>query len=135
MSTVAGPSIATGSADGPLDMLLKERLEVYRRSKTLAETEGNSSKVRRYGRICKQFEDALKLHARGKPVPLDELPTPPGFPPLGGPPPPPSPIPEAPAPVKADEEPSPEEKPTPSSSKTMPTPPPRQNSGFFIMFF
>ena len=50
--------------------------------KTTAESEGNSSKVRRYGRICKQFEDALKLHTRGKPVPLDELPTPPGFPPL-----------------------------------------------------
>nr|XP_003701767.1 PREDICTED: coiled-coil and C2 domain-containing protein 1-like isoform X3 [Megachile rotundata] len=65
-----------------LELALKERLEVYRRTKTAAESEGNSSKARRYGRICKQFEDALKLHARGKPVPLDELPTPPGFPPL-----------------------------------------------------
>lgn len=61
---------------------MKERLEVYRRTKTAAETEGNSAKARRYGRICKQFEDALKLHARGKPVILDELPVPPGFPPL-----------------------------------------------------
>nr|XP_031838756.1 coiled-coil and C2 domain-containing protein 1-like isoform X2 [Nomia melanderi] len=68
-----------------LELALKERLEVYRRSKTTAETEGNSSKARRYGRICKQFEDALKLHARGKPVPLDELPVPPGFPPLSAP--------------------------------------------------
>ncbi|XP_034194694.2 lethal (2) giant discs 1 isoform X1 [Osmia lignaria lignaria] len=65
-----------------VETALKERLEVYRRMKTAAESEGNSSKVRRYGRICKQFEDALKLHTRGKPVPLDELPTPPGFPPL-----------------------------------------------------
>lgn len=47
-----------------------------------AEAEGNTSKARRYGRICKQFEDAIKLRARGKPVPLDELPVPPGFPPL-----------------------------------------------------
>lgn len=61
---------------------LKERLEVYRRTKVAAEAEGNTSKARRYGRICKQFEDAVKLHARGKPVPLDELPVPPGFPPL-----------------------------------------------------
>lgn len=61
---------------------LKERLEVYRRTKVAAEAEGNTSKARRYGRICKQFEDALKMHARGKPVPLDELPVPPGFPPL-----------------------------------------------------
>lgn len=69
---------------GPEDIegALKERLEVYRRSKVTAETEGNTSKARRYGRICKQFEDAIKLHMRGKPVPLDELPVPPGFPPL-----------------------------------------------------
>lgn len=62
---------------------LKERLEIYRRSKTVAENEGNSSKARRYGRICKQFEDALKLFSKGKSVPIDELPTPPGFPSLG----------------------------------------------------
>jgi len=47
-----------------------------------AEDEGNSSKARRYGRICKQFEDAIKLYAHGKEVALDELPIPPGFPPL-----------------------------------------------------
>lgn len=69
---------------GPEDIegALKERLEIYRRTKVVAETEGNISKARRYGRICKQFEDAIKLHTRGKPVPLDELPVPPGFPPL-----------------------------------------------------
>lgn len=61
---------------------LKERLEVYRRTKVAAEAEGNTSKARRYGRICKQFEDAIKSHINGKPVPLDELPVPPGFPPL-----------------------------------------------------
>lgn len=61
---------------------LKERLEVYRRTKVAAEAEGNTSKARRYGRICKQFEDAIKSHISGKPVPLDELPVPPGFPPL-----------------------------------------------------
>lgn len=61
---------------------LKERLEVYRRTKTAAEEEGNSSKARRYGRICKQYEDAIKLHARGKAIPVDDLPIPPGFPPI-----------------------------------------------------
>lgn len=78
------PSAAEAKPTGPenLELALKERLEVYRRSQTTAETEGNSSKARRYGRICKQFEDALKLLARGKPVQLDELPTPPGFPQL-----------------------------------------------------
>lgn len=58
---------------------MKERLEACKKIKTTAENEGNSSKARRYGRICKQFEDAIKLHARGKPVPIDELPTIPGF--------------------------------------------------------
>lgn len=120
-----------------MDAALKECLEVYRRSKTVAETEGNSSKARRYGRICKQFEDALKLHSKGKPVPLDELPVPPGFPPLmeigqsnaatSKPSPEPSKLPETaevtakttlPEPVK------------PSSSKeTTPVAPPRTNSG------
>ncbi|XP_018359618.1 PREDICTED: coiled-coil and C2 domain-containing protein 1-like isoform X4 [Trachymyrmex cornetzi] len=61
---------------------LKERLEVYRRTKVAAEDEGNTSKARRYGRICKQFEDAIKLYTHGKTVPLEELPVPPGFPPL-----------------------------------------------------
>lgn len=110
---------------------LRERLEIYRRTKAIAEDEGNASKARRYGRICKQFEDAIKLHSRGKPVPLDELPVPPGFPPLstGTSSPskpqenkqevPPEPVPES--------KPS-EEEPVKDSSETKgPTPPPRTN--------
>ncbi|XP_011311518.1 coiled-coil and C2 domain-containing protein 1-like isoform X2 [Fopius arisanus] len=78
---------STGDATAPVtgeDIAgaLKERLEVYRRTKTAAEEEGNSSKARRYGRICKQYEDAIKLHSKGKPVDFNELPTPPGFPPI-----------------------------------------------------
>lgn len=86
-SSAETPSVAETQHAGLEDIgaALKERLEIYRRTKTAAEGEGNSSKARRYGRICKQFEDAIKLHARGKPVPLDELPTPPGFPPLAPP--------------------------------------------------
>ncbi|KAL0113040.1 hypothetical protein PUN28_012340 [Cardiocondyla obscurior] len=61
---------------------LKERLEMYKRTKVAAEDEGNTSKARRYGRICKQFEDAIKMYMQGKVVPLDELPVPPGFSPL-----------------------------------------------------
>ncbi|XP_011861691.1 PREDICTED: coiled-coil and C2 domain-containing protein 1-like isoform X2 [Vollenhovia emeryi] len=79
----------SGEAAGPgkcglenIEGALKERLEVYRRTKVAAEDEGNTSKARRYGRICKQFEDAIKLYAHGKVVSLDELPVPPGFPPL-----------------------------------------------------
>ncbi|XP_068987998.1 coiled-coil and C2 domain-containing protein 1-like isoform X3 [Bombus flavifrons] len=65
-----------------LEVALKERLEACKKIKATAESEGNSSKARRYGRICKQFEDAIKLYARGKLVPFDELPTIPGFEPL-----------------------------------------------------
>ncbi|XP_076665307.1 lethal (2) giant discs 1 isoform X3 [Andrena cerasifolii] len=95
-TSVETPAAAEAKPIGPenIELALKERLEVYRRSKTTAETEGNSSKARRYGRICKQFEDALKSLARGKPVPLDELPVPPGFPPLSTPPQPDAPAPE-----------------------------------------
>lgn len=75
---------ANPAKSGPenVEGALKERLEIYRRTKVAAEDEGNTSKARRYGRICKQFEDAIKMYAHGKAVPLDELPVPPGFPPL-----------------------------------------------------
>ncbi|XP_015438520.1 PREDICTED: coiled-coil and C2 domain-containing protein 1-like [Dufourea novaeangliae] len=102
-----------------LELALKERLEVYRRSKTVAETEGNSSKVRRYGRICKQFEEALKFYARGKPIPLDELPTPPGFSPLSVPPQPAAPAPEA---ERT------ETQPEPTSRTVLPSEPPENTS-------
>lgn len=65
-----------------LEAALIERLEACKKMKATAESEGNSHKARRYGRICKQFEDAIKLYVRGKAIPLDELPTLPGFEPL-----------------------------------------------------
>ncbi|KAL9704384.1 hypothetical protein quinque_007902 [Culex quinquefasciatus] len=61
---------------------LQQRLEIYKASEKSAKDEGNSSKARRMGRIVKQFEDAIKLHRAGKPLPLDELPTPPGYGPI-----------------------------------------------------
>ena len=45
---------------------------------TEAREAGSGSKARRYGRICKQYTDAIRRHQAGKPVPFDELPTPPG---------------------------------------------------------
>lgn len=67
---------------GGIEGALKERLEVYRRAKIVAEEENNTRKSRQYGRICKQYEDAIKLFTRGKAIPIDELPIPPGFPPI-----------------------------------------------------
>lgn len=104
-----------------LESALKERLEVYRRSKSVAENEGNASKARRYTRICKQFEDALKLHSRGKPVPIDELPTPPGFSPLTAPTKPKADPPQIsePAEEASKPKPSPSSSPNPSVSKEL----------------
>ncbi|CAG9854810.1 unnamed protein product [Phyllotreta striolata] len=63
---------------------LEQRLAVYKEHETKAKGENNPSKVRRYGRIVKQFEQAIKAHKAGKPVAFDELPTPPGYGPIPG---------------------------------------------------
>lgn len=92
---------------------LEQRLAVYKEHEAKAKEEGNSSKARRYGRIVKQFESAIKSHKAGKPVAYDELPNPPGY---------------APIPVEGTV-------PTPQPSKSTPTPKPdpedtsRQPSG------
>ena len=61
---------------------LNQRLAKYREDEAKAKEEGNASKARRLGRICKQYQDALKLNEKGKPIPIAELPTPPGFAPI-----------------------------------------------------
>ncbi|XP_062559950.1 coiled-coil and C2 domain-containing protein 1-like isoform X2 [Armigeres subalbatus] len=61
---------------------LQQRLEKYQSVEKAAKDEGNASKARRIGRIVKQYQDAIKLHKAGKPIPIDELPTPPGYAPI-----------------------------------------------------
>lgn len=61
---------------------LEQRLDKFKQQADAAEKEGNTSKSRRYGRIVKQYEDAIKMHQKGKPIPIDELPTPPGYGPI-----------------------------------------------------
>jgi coiled-coil and C2 domain-containing protein 1 len=58
---------------------LEQRLIKYRSVEQAARDDGNASKARRMGRIVKQYENAIKLHNAGKPIPVDELPTPPGI--------------------------------------------------------
>lgn len=58
---------------------LEQRLKVYQGQEESARAAGNASKARRMGRIVKQYQDAIKLHKAGKPIPVDELPTPPGL--------------------------------------------------------
>ena len=76
---------------------LKQRLEKYTQDEAKAKAEGNASKARRLGRVCKQYKDALRLNAAGKPIPVDDLPTPFGY----GPIPVGQPKPAAPAPPAA----------------------------------
>ena len=57
---------------------LEQRLAKYQSSSDQAQAEGNSSKVRRMGRIIKQYQTAIKASKAGKPVAFDELPDPPG---------------------------------------------------------
>ncbi|VEN43145.1 unnamed protein product [Callosobruchus maculatus] len=73
------PELITASTVGEA---LEQRLAVYKQHESQAKEEGNSSKARRFGRIVKQYEQAIKQHKAGKPIAVDELPTPPGYGPI-----------------------------------------------------
>ncbi|CAB0009523.1 unnamed protein product [Nesidiocoris tenuis] len=77
---------------------LEQRLSKFKEQEENAKKEGNTSKVRRMGRIVKQYQDAIKLHKAGKPIPVDELPTPPGYAPIPVPGAPQAAAPQAPPP-------------------------------------
>lgn len=70
---------------------LEQRLTKYRDTQRLAEEKGESSRVRRMGRIVKQYEEAIKATKAKKPYNYSELPDPPGYPPI--------PVPRAPVPA------------------------------------
>ncbi|XP_041980065.1 coiled-coil and C2 domain-containing protein 1-like isoform X2 [Aricia agestis] len=115
------PGLITAST---IDEALKQRLAHFKEQEAKAKEEGNSSKARRLGRVVKQFQDAIRMHAAGKPVPLDELPTPNGYAPFptGGV----APKPAAPRPAPA---PSPAPSSAPSSAPS-PAPSARRASNY-----
>ncbi|KAH8319046.1 hypothetical protein KR067_005763 [Drosophila pandora] len=101
------PAPASPAAVPPASTILEalqQRLEKYQSVEAAAKEENNTSKARRFGRIVKQYEDAIKLCKAGKPVPYDELPVPPGFGPL--------PIGDAPPAAESAPSPSPPTSPT-----------------------
>ena len=62
---------------------LQQRLAKYRQDESKAKAEGNSSRARRLGRICKQYKEAIGLHKKGKlAMVVADLPCPPGFGPI-----------------------------------------------------
>ncbi|XP_073824975.1 coiled-coil and C2 domain-containing protein 1-like [Musca autumnalis] len=119
-TTPAEPTAPTSS--GNMLEALQQRLEKYKSVEEAAKEEGNSSKARRFGRIVKQYEDAIKAYKNGRPVPYDELPVPPGFGPL--------PVENA-APAASPSVPTPAEPISPSgpaTAKPAPTPPTEKKS-------
>ncbi|XP_072377147.1 coiled-coil and C2 domain-containing protein 1-like isoform X1 [Diabrotica undecimpunctata] len=77
----APPALITASS---IMEALQQRLSLYKEQEAKAKEENNSSKVRRYGRIIKQFEQAIKANKAGKSFAYEELPTPPGYGPIPG---------------------------------------------------
>ena len=77
-----GPPSYAVSAPKTLLEGLQQRLTKYREGVEHAQKEEASSKVRRMSRIVKQYEEAITAAKRGATYEYEELPVPPGYPPL-----------------------------------------------------
>uniref|UniRef100_A0A9J7ZNM0 Coiled-coil and C2 domain-containing protein 1B n=1 Tax=Cyprinus carpio carpio TaxID=630221 RepID=A0A9J7ZNM0_CYPCA len=86
---VTSPSAPADSVSGPaqpqtvLDAL-EQRMAKYKEAFTQAKAGGDERKARMHDRIAKQYQSAIRAHKAGRPVNFDELPAPPGFPPIPG---------------------------------------------------
>ncbi|KAJ0059097.1 hypothetical protein NL108_007481, partial [Boleophthalmus pectinirostris] len=79
---VAAPSVPAP----PKDALeaLEQRKAKYVEASAQAKANGDDRKARMHDRIAKQYQNAIRAHKAGKAVNFDELPVPPGFPPIPG---------------------------------------------------
>uniref|UniRef100_A0A672QFZ9 Coiled-coil and C2 domain-containing protein 1B n=1 Tax=Sinocyclocheilus grahami TaxID=75366 RepID=A0A672QFZ9_SINGR len=83
------PPLSQDSISGPtqpqtvLDAL-EQRMAKYKEAFTQAKASGDERKARMHDRIAKQYQAAIRAHKAGRPVNFDELPAPPGFPPIPG---------------------------------------------------
>ncbi|KAM9349300.1 coiled-coil and C2 domain-containing protein 1B [Symphorus nematophorus] len=83
----AAPAPAPPSAPAaPKDVLeaLEQRRAKYVEASNQAKASGDDRKARMHDRIAKQYQSAIRAHKAGKPVNFEELPVPPGFPPIPG---------------------------------------------------
>ena len=89
VQAAAAPAAATPVVKEPGSLLeaLQQRFAKYDSTQKAAQAAGESSKARRMGRIAKQYQDAMKACKAKRKFDYEELPCPPGFPPLplGGP--------------------------------------------------
>ncbi|XP_029379912.1 coiled-coil and C2 domain-containing protein 1B isoform X2 [Echeneis naucrates] len=78
----AAPSVPAA----PKDVLeaLEQRRAKYVEASAQAKASGDDRKARMHDRIAKQYQSAIRAHKAGKAVDFDELPVPPGFPPIPG---------------------------------------------------
>ncbi|XP_062413551.1 coiled-coil and C2 domain-containing protein 1B isoform X1 [Pungitius pungitius] len=83
----SAPAAAPPSApSAPKDVLeaLEQRRAKYVEASNQAKASGDDRKARMHDRIAKQYQSAVRAHKAGKAVDFDELPVPPGFPPIPG---------------------------------------------------
>ncbi|XP_069088771.1 coiled-coil and C2 domain-containing protein 1B [Pleurodeles waltl] len=63
---------------------LQQRMERYKTAAEQAKASGDERKARMHERIAKQYQDAIRAQKAGRKVNFEELPIPPGFPPIPG---------------------------------------------------
>uniref|UniRef100_A0A3B5QRE7 Coiled-coil and C2 domain-containing protein 1B n=1 Tax=Xiphophorus maculatus TaxID=8083 RepID=A0A3B5QRE7_XIPMA len=82
----APTQIATNNLPAPSSVAeaLKQRMDFYKQAAEGAKSKGDDRKARMHQRIIKQYQDSIKAHSAGRPVNLNDLPVPPGCPPLQG---------------------------------------------------
>ncbi|ROJ13901.1 Coiled-coil and C2 domain-containing protein 1B [Anabarilius grahami] len=83
------PPLSQGNVSGPSQPntvleALEQRMAKYKEAFTQAKASGDERKARMHDRIAKQYQAAIRAHKAGRPVNYDELPAPPGFPPIPG---------------------------------------------------
>ncbi|XP_019739264.1 coiled-coil and C2 domain-containing protein 1B isoform X2 [Hippocampus comes] len=83
---VPQPAAAAPAPPAPRDALeaLEQRRAKYAEASAQAKAGGDERKARMHDRIAKQYQSAIRAHKAGKTVNFDELPVPPGFPPIPG---------------------------------------------------
>uniref|UniRef100_A0A668A7D9 Coiled-coil and C2 domain-containing protein 1B n=1 Tax=Myripristis murdjan TaxID=586833 RepID=A0A668A7D9_9TELE len=79
------PAVPSAPAP-PKDVLeaLEQRRAKYAEASAQAKASGDDRKARMHDRIAKQYQSAIRAHKAGKAVNFEELPVPPGFPPIPG---------------------------------------------------
>lgn len=85
VAAAPGPAPSSAAA-APKDVLeaLEQRHAKYVEASNQAKASGDDRKARMHDRIAKQYQSAIRAHKAGKSVNFEELPVPPGFPPIPG---------------------------------------------------